>query len=156
MNDGKPIAVIRVRGSTRTTSDVEDTLKLLGLTRVNHCVVLRRTPQVLGMIDVVKDYIVWGELDAQTLADMLEKRGMLEGNKRLNEAYMKASGFDSFDAFAENFIKGEAELSSLVGLKKVFRLHPPRKGYRSIKAKHPYGALGNRGAEINEFIKRMI
>jgi len=156
MNDGNCIAVIRVRGSTRTSSDVEGTLRLLGLTRVNHCVVLRATPQILGMVEYVKDYVAWGELDAPTLALLLERRGRLEGNKKLSEAYMKANGFDSFEAFADKFLKGGAELSSLAGLKKVFRLHPPRKGYRSIKARYPYGTLGNRGAEINELLKRMV
>jgi len=39
---------------------------------------------------------------------------------------------------------------------KPFRLHPPRKGYRNIKLPYPEGALGYRGKEINELLRRMI
>ncbi len=43
--------------------------------------------------------------------------------------------------------------------KKIFRLHPPRKGWERKGIVHIYkngGALGNRGAEINELLKRML
>ncbi|MDI6655351.1 MAG: uL30 family ribosomal protein, partial [Candidatus Hydrothermarchaeota archaeon] len=33
----KRIAVVRVRGRTRIRKDIEDTLKMLRLTRVNYC-----------------------------------------------------------------------------------------------------------------------
>ena len=44
-----------------------------------------------------------------------------------------------------------------VGIKPIFRLHPPRKGYEGIK--RPFtmkGALGNRGDKINNLLERMI
>lgn len=38
-----------------------------------------------------------------------------------------------------------------------YRLNPPRKGYGgSIKLPFPKGALGDRGEEINDLVKRMI
>jgi len=43
--------------------------------------------------------------------------------------------------------------------KKVFRLHPPKKGWELGGIKKAYtqkGALGYRGADINELIKRML
>ena len=43
-----------------------------------------------------------------------------------------------------------------VGLKPVFRLSPPRKGYRHIKRPFPRGALGYRSAGMSELLKRMI
>ena len=156
MNDGKKIAVIRVRGSTGNMPQLNDTLRLLGLTRVNHCVIVGRTAQTAGMIERAKSYIAWGEIDAPTLAAMVEKRGRLIGDKRITDALVTASGFGSFSDFAEKVVGGKAQLSSLTGMKKVFRFHPPRKGYKGIKKAYPYGALGNRGAEINEMIKRMI
>jgi large subunit ribosomal protein L30 len=42
-------------------------------------------------------------------------------------------------------------------LKRIFRLHPPTKGFRkSIKAHYPKGALGNWGDKINGLLIRMI
>ncbi|MDD5317488.1 MAG: 50S ribosomal protein L30 [Candidatus ainarchaeum sp.] len=156
MNDGKAIAIVRVRGTTGVSPEVRDGMAFLGLTRVNHCVVVRRTPSVSGTLDAVKDYVTWGEVDAGTLAQMIERKGRLEGDRKVSDAYVKASGFASFAALSEKVVSGEAELSSVRGMKKPFRLHPPRKGYRSVKRKFPSGALGNRGAEIGELLKRMI
>jgi large subunit ribosomal protein L30 len=156
MAEAKTIAVVRVRGVTGVSPAVRETLLLLGLTRVNHCVVGRRTPEFAGMVERVKDYVTWGEIDAPTLAAVIEKSGRLEGDKKLTAAFLKAKGFDSFQALADKVLAGGATLPSVEGLKKVFRLHPPRKGYTSVKRKFPYGALGNRGAEINGLIKRMI
>lgn len=157
MNDGKKIAVIRVRGSTSMVPQLNETLRLLGLTRVNHCVVLGRTAQTAGMVELAKNYVAWGEVDAPTLAAVMEKRGRLAGDKKLSDALVKASGFSSFSDFAEKVVAGKAQLNSVKGIKKVFRLHPPKKGHKGgIKKAYPYGALGNRGAEINELLKRMI
>jgi large subunit ribosomal protein L30 len=38
----------------------------------------------------------------------------------------------------------------------LFRLSPPKKGYKNIKYVFPKGALGYRGEKINELIERMI
>ena len=43
--------------------------------------------------------------------------------------------------------------------KKTFRLHPPKKGWERKGIKKPFkrgGALGYRGAEINDLIRRML
>ena len=151
----KTIAVIRVRGRTGLREDRVDTMRLLGLTRVNHCVIVKMTPQNLGMVRSCKDYLTGGEVDKETLAALVEKRGKLSGDKKVTEAHVKASGFGSFGAFADGIISGDGN-AGLVKMKRVFRLHPPRKGHKGVKRAYPYGALGNRGAEINELIRRMM
>ncbi|MCD6215900.1 MAG: uL30 family ribosomal protein [Candidatus Aenigmarchaeota archaeon] len=40
--------------------------------------------------------------------------------------------------------------------KNIFNLHPPVKGFKSIKVSYPKGDLGYRGKNINKLIKRMI
>lgn len=156
MAERKRIAVVRVRGVVKVPDALRGAFMNLGLTRVNHCVLLENTPQNMGTVTLVKDYITWGEVDAPMVKSLLQGRGMLAGNRRIGEADLKASGFDGFDAFAKKFAGFEAELGAIKGAKRVFRLHPPRKGYVSIKKRYPYGALGNRGAEIGELLKRMI
>jgi large subunit ribosomal protein L30 len=43
------------------------------------------------------------------------------------------------------------------GVKPVFRLHPPRKGYENIKKTFAEsGTLGYRGDKIGDLIKKMI
>ena len=44
-----------------------------------------------------------------------------------------------------------------VGIKPVFRLHPPRKGYEDIRLSvKEGGSLGYRGEEIKDLAKRML
>ncbi len=151
------LAVVRVRGGVRGRKDVMDTLRLLGLTRINHCVVVDNTPSIRGMLQKSKDYITWGEITPQTLEKLLRKRGRLIGDKKLDEKLLQMLGLGGFGEFAEAVCAGKASLRDVPGLKKVFRLHPPKKGYRSTKKSVAEGGdLGYRGEKINELILRMM
>lgn len=152
------LVVVRVRGDVNIRHTIRNTLKMLRLHKPNHAVILDNTPDYMGMLRKAKDYITWGPLDKKTLVSLLEKRGRLEGNKRLTEEYLKEkTKFSSFDELAEQILSDKADISSVPGLKPVFRLHPPRKGYGKIK--RPFsmgGVLGDRGPEIVDLIKRMV
>jgi large subunit ribosomal protein L30 len=111
------------------------------------------------MLQKAKDLITWGELNFETTKDLILKRGRLQGGKRITEEYIqKNSNFSSLDDFISKFLKFEANLSDIKGLKPVFRLHPPRKGHMRRGVKQPYtlgGALGYRGSDINYLITKM-
>jgi len=154
MNE-KILAVVRVRGTTGVAHEVAESMRFLGLTRVNHCVVVPNEKGVKGMIDSAKDYITWGTIDDAMLTKMIVSKGKLPGDKKITDAYVKEKKFGSIAEFAKKVAAGEAKIVD-IGMKKVFRLHPPRKGHSSIKLKYPRGALGNRGAEIDLLINRMI
>jgi len=151
-------AVIRVRGSVNVRRDVKETMRMLGLTRTNHCVVTDDTSTSRGMLQKAKDMLTWGEVEQKVLEQLIRKRGRLTGDKRLTDEFIKSqTQFQSLSEFAAAVHAGEAELGTLPGLKKVFRLHPPRKGYK--KTKRPFkdfGDLGYRGGQINELVLRMI
>ena len=55
-------AVVQVRGVVKTRRDIKDTLKMLRLHHINHCVLVPDTPENLGMIRKVKDYVAYGEV----------------------------------------------------------------------------------------------
>ncbi len=152
------IAVIRLRSSIGLQEDVKETLLTLNLSRINHAVIIDKRPSYLGMLQKAKDAITWGELDAPALTRLLQKRGRLEGNRRLTEEYVtRRTKYKSVEDFASSLLAFKAELAEIPKLKKVFRLHPPSKGFRG-SIKRPYrnkGALGYRGSEINALLKRM-
>lgn len=151
------LAVVRVRGGIKAREDVVDTLRMLGLTRVNHCVVVDNTPSIRGMLQKAKDYITWGEIRPEVLEAMLRKRGRLVGDRKIDEKVLEAWGFSSFSEAAWAVCSGRRSLDELPGMKKVFRLHPPRKGFRSTKRSvKEGGSLGYCGEQINELIMRMI
>jgi large subunit ribosomal protein L30 len=126
-------AIVRLRGSVKTKPDIKDTLKMLRLHRINHCVVVPDSPHYRGMIQKVKDYVAWGEIDEDALASMLEMRGRLNGNKRLTDQFIKENtSYGTIKEFASAVSQGAASLKD-AGIKPVFRLHPPRKGHRGTK-----------------------
>ncbi|MEW6592449.1 MAG: 50S ribosomal protein L30 [Candidatus Hadarchaeota archaeon] len=151
------LAVIRLRSGINANQDVGDTMKILGLTRANHCILVDDTDPILGMLQKSKDYITWGEATPQTIEHLLKRWGRLSGDKRLTDDEVKSkSSFQSIKELADAIGSGKAAVSSLPGLKKVFRLHPPRKGFKSTKRPFKdFGDLGYRGEKINDLIMRM-
>ncbi|MEM2145437.1 MAG: 50S ribosomal protein L30 [Candidatus Jordarchaeaceae archaeon] len=159
MDSKNLLAVIRIRGTVNIRDEIEDTLKMLRLHRVNHAALINSTPSYLGMLQKAKDYITWGEIDAETLSLLLSKRGRLIGNKRLSDQYIKENlKLKTVDEFAKAVCENQAKLSDLPHLKPIFRLRPPKGGFhRTIKKSiHANGELGYRGEKINDLLKKMI
>lgn len=151
-------AAIRVRGTVNVRGTISDTLKMLRLRRVNHCVILPQDPATEGMLRKAKDYITWGELKPEVLAKLILKRGRLENGKGITDAYVKKSTkFKSLIAFSKAVCEGKERFANLESVKPVIRLHPPIKGYEGIKRTFVEGgALGYRGEKINDLVDRMI
>ncbi|GAB6136099.1 50S ribosomal protein L30 [Thermococcus prieurii] len=152
------LALIRLRSGIRARGEVRDTLAMLRLHRINHLVIVDDNPSYRGMIQKVKDYITWGEIDKETLVKLLRKRGRLVGNKPITDEYVREKLGMTIEEFAEKVINGEMKLRDLPNIKPVFRLHPPRGGLKGSKKRtfKEGGALGYRGEKINELIERML
>jgi large subunit ribosomal protein L30 len=152
------LAVVRVRGTINIKNDIRDTLAMLGLGRVNHCVLVDESPQYMGMLRKVKDYVTWGPIDAATASLLVKERGLLEGRKPLDTKSLKVLGkYKTHEDLGSAIAEGKTNWSKLEGTIRVFRLHPPRKGYEGIKRSYVVGgALGDRGEAINELLQRMM
>jgi large subunit ribosomal protein L30 len=150
-------AVVQVRGVVNTRQDIKDTLKMLRLHHINHCVLVADTPENLGMIRKVKDYVAYGEVDAMTIETLLRTRGRVVGDTVLTDEYIKSnSTYSGITELAKALAGGELKLRDIPGVKPVLRLHPPRKGYKTTK--RPFiqgGALGYYGQEINTLLYKM-
>jgi large subunit ribosomal protein L30 len=143
----KRLAVIRIKGKKGVDRRIEDTLRMLNLTRVNYCTIVNDDGVYLGMLEKAKDYITWGEVDEEGVTILLRHRGELSGGRKLTDSYIKKhTKYDSIAEFSQAFVNFEAELSDVPDLRTFFRLHPPRKGHEGIKRTFRQGgALGPRG-----------
>lgn len=150
-------AVVQVRGTVKTRREIKDTLKMLRLHHINHCVIIPDTPAYVGMIRKVKDFVAYGEIDAATVEELLKTRGRLVGDAHLTDEYIKEnSQYAGISAFAKALSTGEARLADVPGLKPVLRLHPPRKGYKTTKRTYQQGgSLGYHGENINDLLYKM-
>ncbi|MBU1915471.1 MAG: 50S ribosomal protein L30, partial [Candidatus Thermoplasmatota archaeon] len=125
------IAIVRIRGHAKIQHRAVKTMDMMKLTRPNHCVLLPENSTTKGMLQVVKDFVTWGEVGHETIARMLFQRGEVIGGGKLTDAYVKEnSKYPSILSLAKAMEKGEAKVSDVKGLKPVIRLPPPRKGYR--------------------------
>jgi large subunit ribosomal protein L30 len=152
------LAVIRVRGVSDVFREIEETLRMLHLTRNCHATLIDDRPSYLGMLHKAKNYVTWGEVSKEIVVLLLRERGRIVGNKKLTDEYIREVGYKSLDDLAEAVQKTEVEYNSLPNIKPVFRLHPPKKGFKG-KVKKSYtagGVTGHRGETINDLIKRMI
>ncbi|HOI70879.1 MAG TPA: 50S ribosomal protein L30 [Methanobacterium sp.] len=150
------IAAIRVRGTTGVRGEVADTMKMLRLNRINHAVILDENPSYKGMLQKSKDYITWGEINEETLTKVITKRGRLPGGDKVTEEFLKENtSHKNIEDVAKAVFKGE-KLEEM-GIKPVFRLHPPRKGFKNVKkAYNEDGTLGYRGEDIENLIGKML
>ncbi len=148
-------AVVRLRGGFKLRPEIANTLKMLRLRSVNHCIILDETPNYTGMVRKVKDYIAWGVVDADTLANLLRLRGRFAGGKRLTQEYMDECELGSMEDFAKAVYNGDAKLSDIPNLKPLFRLHPPRKGHRGIKKTITEGGELGFHEDIGALLKKM-
>jgi large subunit ribosomal protein L30 len=151
------IAAIRVRGRTGVNKEIGDTLKILRLNRINHAVLIKENPSYMGMLKKAKDYITWGEIDQNTLTQLITKRGRLPGNEVITNDYINENtDYSSIKEFSKAILDSKTELNDSK-IKPVFRLHPPRKGYENTKKSiKESGSLGYRGEKIVDLIKKMI
>jgi large subunit ribosomal protein L30 len=154
----KCLVAVRIRGMSDISQEIRDTMTMLRLTRNCHATLLDNRPAYNGMLRKSKDYLTWGEVSQENVALLLKKRGKLVGDKELTDEYAKELDYKSLDDLAEAIFKVEVEFSSLPDVKPVFRLRPPKKGFKG-KVKRSFaagGEAGYRGDEINELLKRMV
>ena len=151
------LAVVRIRGTVDQPQPIKHALKLIRLTRPNHAVVVPNDGTHKGMLQKLKDVVTWGEINKTTLSDLINKRGRLRGNKKIDVKFLKEHKFESKAAFITAVFDGKADMRHIDGLKPIFRLHPPRKGFKSVKNPITRGGdLGYRGEKINELLARMM
>lgn len=121
------VAIVLIRGMIGTKPEVYSTITLLKLLKKNTCVVYPKTKSLLGMLMMIKDMVTWGDLDDETYALLLQKKGKkkLEGEKENNVFHLNSprKGFG-------------------------------RKGIKQPFSQG--GGLGDRGVKINDLIKRML
>ena len=154
------IIVVRARSNVGVERSIRETMSYLNLTKVNHAVIIPENDQYLGMLRKAKDYITWGNADLATVENMLSERGRMTGDAPLTDAIVsEATDYKTIGDFAKAIVDNEATVKDVPGLKRVFRLHPPRgsKGWGGIKRSYVVGgALGSRGDDIKALVERMI
>jgi large subunit ribosomal protein L30 len=148
--------VLRIKGTVNVPHWARYTLDNLSLYKKFWATILPETPESIGMLRKIKDFVAWSHVDASFVKELLEKRGKTIGSKPLKLLPDSAS-YNDIDELAADLAKDKIRLSSLQMVKPWFALNPPRGGFkRKTKTQyHQKGVLGEDN-ELVEIIKRMI
>ena len=148
--------VVRVRGSIHSKHEIGETLRFLHLSRPNHATVVPEDPAFRGMLTRVQGYVTWGEADEATVGLLIASRGRTpDGKSVAPPPGGAATGVGDVTALAKSVLAGG--LPRVGAVRPLFRLHPPKGGWRSTKKPFSLGgALGYRGRAINDLVRKMI
>ncbi|MDF3032615.1 MAG: 50S ribosomal protein L30 [Thermoproteota archaeon] len=148
--------VLRIKGTVNVPHWARYTLDNLSLYKKFWATILPETPESIGMLRKIKDFVAWSHVDASFVKELLEKRGKTIGSKPL-KLLPDSAPYNDIDELAADLAKDKIRLSSLQMVKPWFALNPPRGGFkRKTKTQyHQKGVLGE-DKELVEIIKRMI
>ncbi|HDM91878.1 MAG TPA: 50S ribosomal protein L30 [Candidatus Korarchaeota archaeon] len=159
-SEGKPlIVVVRIRGRVGVRPDIRQTMDMLHVRRKFWATVVPASDSFLGMLFKVKDYTTYGEINRETLVELLRRRGELKAGGKLTDEWLRQNTeFQSIEELADAMLSGKVKLNKLGWLKPYFRLHPPSGGFKRTTKRgwRDGGELGYRGSAINELLRRMM
>ena len=149
--------VVRIRGQADVPHWATNTLKLLKLDKKFRATIIPAKENTLGMLNKIKHYISWQEIDISTTKELLDKKGRKSGYKKITTEDLSEIGFKTIDELASSLTEGKSSLSKLKPLKPWFALAPPKHGFKR-STKRLYGQKGVLGhnKELVTLVKRMM
>lgn len=149
--------VVRIRGQADVPHWATNTMRLLKLEKKFRATIIPAKENTLGMLNKIKHYISWQEIDVSTTKELLDKKGRKSGYKKITPEDLSEIGFKTIDELATSLTEGKSSLSKLKPLKPWFALAPPKHGFKR-STKKLYGQKGVLGynKELNTLIRSMM
>ena len=153
----KAYLVVRIKGQADVPHWATTTLKLLKLEKKYRATILPAKENTLGMLNKVKHYVSWQEIDSALAKELLDKKGRKSGYKKISAADLSETDYKTIDELANALAEGKTSLSKLKPLKPWFALSPPRHGFKR-STKRMYGQKGVLGQnkELDTLVRNMI
>ena len=134
-----------MKGTVNVPYWARTTMDLLHLDKRFRATIIPEKDSTKGMLDKIKHYVSWQEIDVSTTKELLEKKARTGGYKKLTAEDMTKLGFKNTDELAKSLSEGTAILSKLKPLKPWFALSPPKHGFKR-NTKKMYGEGGILGS----------
>ena len=148
---GKAFLVVRIKGQVDVPHWAKTTLRLLKLEKKFRATIIPAKDNTLGMLNKVKHYAAWQEVDVSIAKELLDKKGRKSGYKKITEEDIKKIGFKNIEELATSLADGKIALSKLKPLKPWFALAPPRHGFKKStkRLSSQKGVLGQNKDLVN-------
>jgi large subunit ribosomal protein L30 len=149
--------VVRMRGTVNVPHWARTTLDLLHLDRKFRATIIPAKDNTKGMLDKIKHYVSWQELDVSITKELLEKKARKGGYQKITNEDIAKLGFKNTDELAKSLVEGTALLSKLKPLKPWFELAPPKNGFkRNTKKMYGEGGILGSHKELLAQVRKMI
>ena len=142
---GNAFLVVRMRGTVNVPHWANTTLNLLHLDKKFRATIIPSKENTKGMLDKIKHYVSWQEIDFTTAKELVEKKARKGGYKKITTEDIAKLGFKNMDELAKSLVEGTISLSHLRPLKPWFALSPPKHGFKR-NTKKMYGEGGILGS----------
>jgi len=149
--------VVRIKGQVDVPHWAKTTLELLKLEKKYRATIIPAKENTLGMLNKIKHYVSWIEVDTGLAKELLDKKARKSGYQKITPEDLKELGFSSTDELASSLVDGKTSLSKLKPLKPWFALAPPRHGFKR-STKRMYGQKGVLGQnkDLPTLVRRMM
>ena len=153
----KAYLVVRIKGKADCPYWATTTMTLLKLDKKYRATILPAKENTLGMLNKVKHYVSWIELDTGLAKELIDKKARKDGYKKITPSDLSDLGFASTEELGSALAEGKASLSKLKPLKPWFALAPPRHGFKR-STKKLYGQKGVLGEnkDLGTLVRNMI
>ncbi|RDJ39184.1 MAG: 50S ribosomal protein L30 [Crenarchaeota archaeon] len=153
----KAYLVVRIKGQVDVPYWAEHTLKLLKLEKRYRATIIPAKENTLGMLNKVKHYVSWQEVDTGLAKELLDKKARKSGYKTITSEDLGEIGFKSIDELATSLAEGKTSLTKLKPLKPWFALAPPRHGFKKStkRMSGQKGVLGQNN-ELATIVRNMM
>lgn len=151
------LLVVNIHGAINSAGPVRKALGELKVIRKFSASVVTDDPPTIGMLKLCKDRVAWAPVEADFLATLLEKRGMVSSTRGLDPASLKKLGYKKHEDLAAKMVKEQLRLSEVEGVRPFFRLAPPRGGFKQSMRRQftERGTLGS-NPKLEEIVERMV
>mmetsp|Transcript_9814 Transcript_9814/g.14474 ORF Transcript_9814/g.14474 Transcript_9814/m.14474 type:complete len:252 (+) Transcript_9814:47-802(+) len=157
---------IRIRGLKDVLPKAKKALRLMRLTQINTGVFIRLNKSALQLLKIVEPYVAWGYINRETASKLIYARGYgkvagnrtkLNSNQTIAASLSRGCDIICLEDLVHEIVTVGRHFKTVNNFLWPFKLRPPRGGYESIK-KHFVigGSFGNREAEINTLVNRML
>ena len=70
----KKIAIIRIKGMVEVRKEFAEAMHRLRLRRKFSCVIVESSPEIIGMLQKIKDFVAYGEISDEIYKELNQKR----------------------------------------------------------------------------------
>jgi len=153
----KAFLVVRIKGQVNVPYWAKTTLELFKLEKKFRATIIPAKENTLGMLNKVKHYVSWKEVDVPMAKELLDKKGRKSGYKKITEEDVKKIGYKDIEELATSLAEGKTTMTKLKPLKPWFALSPPRRGFkRSTKKLYSQKGILGPNKELEILVRNMM